>query len=211
MRTNGTTAVYRLKKFRLGLCLLTLAGFLFLPMWSPQEAAACACCSSPGQWFEYKKRLDQYEYEVLAAPRAAARVRLFETEAEDEGVELKSSDFTLKLSRQTSRWTLALQGDQGEKGSLILSLAPSATFFGTDPRDGKVSGGGGPLLYKELRLEGRVSGTGVFAKGLKPGSRFRLILQGRGAACLEKEDLSNWVLQVYGRQTRFAFYGSFDK
>jgi hypothetical protein len=209
MHMNKMTAAYRRKNFRFGLCLLSFALFLSLPAWLPQKAAACACCSSPGQWFEYKKRLDAYDYEVLGAPRAA-KAGLVESVAEDEGAELASSEFTLKLSRQKSKWTLALQGSEGEKGSLILTLGPSATFFGSDPRDGKTSGGGGPLLYKELRLEGRVSGTGVF-KGLKPDSRFRLVLQGRGAACLEKEDLSNWSLQLYGKQTRLAFYGSFEK
>jgi hypothetical protein len=204
------TQTGRPKNFRLGLLALTFALFLCLPAWLPEKTSACACCSNDGQWFEYKKKLDSVDLEELNGAKFAAKSRLYETEAEDEGVALTSSDFTLKLSRAQSKWTLALQGAEGEKGSLILNLPPTATYFGSDPRDGKASVAG-PLLYKELRMEGRVSGTGVFAKGLKPGSRFRLVLQGRGNVCMMAEDFNNWILQVYGRQVRFGFYGSFDK
>jgi hypothetical protein len=205
-----TTQAYRLKNIRLGLCALTFALFLFLPAWLPQETSACACCSNDGQWFEYKKRLDSVDLEELNGAKFAAKSRLYETDAEDEGVVLTSSDFTLKLSRQPSRWTMALQGAEGEKGSLILTLPPTVTYFGSDPRDGKASVAG-PLLYKEVRMEGRISGTGVFAKSLRPDSRYRLVLQGRGNVCMLAEDFNNWILQVYGRQVRFGFYGSFDK
>jgi hypothetical protein len=205
-----TTHVYRLKNFRRGLCALTFALFLCLPAWLPQEASACACCSNEGQWFEYKKKLDKVDLEELNGTKFAAKSRLYETDAEDEGITLTSSDFTLKFSRAQSKWTMTLQGSEGEKGSLILNLPPSVTYFGSDPRDGKASSAG-PLLYKEVRLEGRLSGTGVFAKSLKPDSRYRLVLQGRGNVCMLAEDFNNWILQIYGRQVRFGFHGSFDK
>lgn len=207
---HKTTQTNRLKNFRFGLCTLAFALFLFLPAWLPKEASACACCSNDGQWFEYKKKLDEVDYEELNLTKFAARLRLYETDAEDEGVALTSSDFTLKLSRQRSRWTMTLQGAEGEKGSLTLTIPPSVTYFGSDLRDGK-TGVAGPLLYKEVRMEGRISGTGVFAKSLRPDSRYRLVLQGRGNLCMLAEDFNNWVLQVYGRQVRFGFYGSFDK
>jgi hypothetical protein len=210
MPLHKAIQTYRSKNFRLGLLALTFALFLCLPAWLPEKASACACCSNDGQWFEYKKKLDSVDLEELNGAKFAARSRLYETDAEDAGVSLTSSEFTLKLSRAQSKWTLALQGAEGEKGSLILSLPPSATYFGSDPRDGKASVAG-PLLYKELRMEGRVSGTGVFAKGLKPDSRYRLVLQGRGNVCMLGEDFNNWILQIYGRQVRFGFYGSFDK
>lgn len=208
---NKTVRSYLLKNFRFRISALAFALFLLSPALVPEMTSACACCSNAGQWFEYKKALDENDYEVLNQAKLSAKLHMYESSGEDEGIAVTSSDFTLKLSRVQSRWTVALQGVEGEKGTLVLSILPSAIFFGADPRDGKVSNGGGPLLYKEVRLEGRVRGTGVFAKGIRPDSRFRLVLQGRGNACLLAQDLNNWVLQIYGKQANFAFYGTLEK
>lgn len=210
---NKKTYSQRLKEFRLNLFAFTCALFLLLSAGLPKktEAAFCACCSETGQWFEDKGLLDENDRDVLNQAKLSVKAQMYESSAEDEGIAVKSSDFTVRLSRVQSKWTMALQNNEGDRGTLVLNLSPTATKYGADPRDGKVSNGGGPLLYKELRLEGRVSGTGVFAKNIKPDSRFRLVLQGRGNACLDVQDLHSWVLQVYGKQSRFGFYGTFDK
>jgi hypothetical protein len=208
---NKTLHLHHLKNFRRSLFMLTFALFLLLPAALPEKTSACACCSNAGQWFEDKGPLDENAREVINQAKLSAKAHAYESSGEDEGIDVKSSDFTLKLSRLQSKWTMTLQGTQGDKGTLTLNLSPTATVFGADPRDGKVSNGGGPLLYKEVRLEGRISGTGVFAKSIKPDSRFRLVLQGRGNACVLAEDFNNWVLQIYGKQARFGFYGTMDK
>jgi hypothetical protein len=210
---NKITHFQRLKNFRLSLLALTFALFLLLPAGLPKKTSAifCACCSNAGQWFEQKRALDENEIDTINQAKLSAKAHLYESSGEDEGIAVMSSDFTLKLSRIQSKWTMTLQGTEKEKGTLTLNISPTATIFATDPRDGKISNGGGPMLYKEVRLEGRVSGTGVFAKGIKPDSRFRLVLQGRGNACLLDQDFSNWVLQITGKQARFGFYGAVDK
>jgi hypothetical protein len=211
MIMNKTVRSDLWKRFRFSISALTLGLFLLFPALLPEKASACACCANDGQWFEYKKALDENDNDALNGAKLSAKLRMYESAAEDEGIAVASSDFTLKLSRAPSRWTMALQGKEGEKGTLVLTLPATVTIFGADPRDGKVSNGGGPLLYKEVRLEGRVRGTGVFAKSLRPDSRFRLVLQGRGNACMLAQDFNNWVLQIYGRQARFGFYGTFEK
>jgi hypothetical protein len=208
---NKKTHSYYPTTFRLTLLALTFALFLLLPAGLPEKVSACACCSNAGQWFEQKRPLDENERDVINEAKLSAKAQFYESSGEDEGIAVKSSDFTLKFSRVQSKWTMTLQGTEGDKGTLTLNISPTATVFAADPRDGKVSNGGGPLLYKEVRLEGRISGTGVFAKSIKADSRFRLILQGRGNACLLAQDFSNWVLQIYGKQARFGFYGAFDK
>ena len=56
-----------------------------------------------------------------------------------------------------------------------------------------MGGGGGPLLYRELRLEGSLTATGALR-----GTRYRLVLQGRGNNCLNAGDLRAWHLDVSG-------------
>jgi hypothetical protein len=69
------------------------------------------------------------------------------------------------------------------------------------------SAGGGPLLYKEWRFEGRVSGTGFFGAGIVAPTRYLLVLQGRGNGCQDAADFTHWRLQVSGRRAHYAFYG----
>lgn len=210
---NKKTYFHRLKDFRLGLFALTFALFLLLPAGLPKktEAVFCACCANEGEWFENKKALESFESYAINQAKISAKVQMYEGAADPQGIASTDGDFTLKLSRARSKWTMALQNKKGEKGNLTLSLPSTVTSYGVDPRDGRPGGGGGPLLYKELRLEGRVSGTGIFAKGIKPDTRFRLVLQGRGNMCLDSEDFNSWILQIYGKQTRYSFYGTFDK
>ena len=83
------------------------------------------------------------------------------------------------------RWKIQLSG----LPSLTFAAPSRATSFVADLYDGKVGGGGGPSLYKELRLTGASTG---------PGTHYRLILQGRGNNCLVAEDFTHWRLEVTG-------------
>ncbi|HEY7545856.1 MAG TPA: hypothetical protein VID27_13275 [Blastocatellia bacterium] len=122
-----------------------------------------------------------------------------------------SEDFKVALSRSGNRWTLTFKSAGDEAGALILTLPTQATRFHTDPRDGKEGGGGGPLLYKEFRLSGQARGTGIFAGGMAPTAKFRLIFHGRGNRCLTAEDFNGWSLNISGPHARYTFYGSFAK
>jgi hypothetical protein len=102
--------------------------------------------------------------------------------------------------------TLKLKTERGQTGSLVLSLPKTAISFGADLHEGE----GEPVLYKEWRFEGMVSGSGIFKKGVVRGSKFRLILQGRGNNCVSAEDFKNWRLQITGTRASYAFYGSLN-
>jgi hypothetical protein len=79
--------------------------------------------------------------------------------------------------------------------------------YKADIRDGQTSPGGGPLLYKEWRFEGQVSGTGLFRAGTTAPAKYFLVLQGRGNGCDNAEDFKHWLLRVNGTKAEYAFYG----
>jgi hypothetical protein len=99
----------------------------------------------------------------------------------------------------------------GRTGTLSFTLPASIVQFAADIQDGQESAGGGPLLYKEWRLTGPVTGTGVFKKGSTPQTKFRLVLQGRGNSCTSAEMFDNWKLQVFGPRASYQFYGKFKE
>ncbi len=199
------------KNLRFTILALTFVLFLLFPALVPEKASACACCANWGDWHEQKRPLSASERDIVHQIKLSAKPKVLESSGGQTAIVSTEDDFTLRLSRTPSKWTMALQNQKGEKGTLTLSVPQTATLFGTDPQDGKTGGGGGPLLYKEVRLEGRVIGTGIFAKGIKPDSRFRLILQGRGNHCMAVEDFNSWTLQINSRRIGFGFYGTTDK
>lgn len=201
-----------LKRFHLLICVFTFVWFLLSPALLPEKTSACACCANEGEWYERKQRLESHEVEVLKSLKFSAQASLYEM-SELPGIpeSFLDSALTLSLTRQPSRWIFLLKGGKGEKGTLICNLPTIATTFGADLHDEQKPSGVGPVLYKELRLEGKVSGTGVFAKAMKPETRFRLVLQGRGNNCLMAEDFRNWNLRIYDRQADLTFYGAMQK
>ena len=79
--------------------------------------------------------------------------------------------------------------------------------YAVDPHDGQKSAGGGPMLYKEWRFAGLVSGTGFFKKGIIPQTRYSLVFQGHGNRCEDAGSFTHWRLEIIGRKARYAFYG----
>jgi hypothetical protein len=78
--------------------------------------------------------------------------------------------------------------------------------FRVDPRDGRKSAGGGPLLYKEWRWDGVPKAEGIFLKGAQ---RYSLVFQGHGNRCDDYSDFSHWRLEVTGRNISYALFGAF--
>lgn len=180
-------------------------------------AHLCACCAEWGKWSETTSKIADFEIEELNRLKFSQTAKLYSTAAFPEGIlglSLKeadlSEDFKMTLSRSGNRWTLTFKSN-GETGALILTLPAQATRFQTDPMDGKEAGAGGPWLYKEFRLRGQARGTGFFADGITPATKFRLIFHGRGNRCLAAEDFNGWSLNLSGPRARYTFYGSFEK
>jgi hypothetical protein len=77
-----------------------------------------------------------------------------------------------------------------------------------DPRDGRKSAGGGPLLYKEWRWEGVPNAEGIFLKG---SQRYSLVFQGHGNRCDDASDFSHWRLEVTGKNISYVLFGAFGR
>jgi hypothetical protein len=168
---------------------------LVIPLAGAGSALACACCAERGTWYEARSPLGATERRELARLRFTT-ARYVLTPA-GEATPTRAFRVTAKLAGRTWRWQIAATG------TLTFRLPSTATTFATDLHDGKLSGGGGPLLYKELRLAGRLTATGALQ-----GTRYVLVLQGRGNNCLNAADFRSWYLEVDGKP-RHQLYGTF--
>ena len=164
---------------------------------APSAAIACACCSEPGTWYQFKAPLRPDERAELAKLRFRT-VSWVQTNEGGPGLGLDRLAMRATLFGRTWRWQLA-----GGR-MLTLRLPVSATQLAADVHDGKMGGGGGPLLYKEIRLDGPLTTGGILR-----GTRYRLVLQGRGNNCLNTRDLRSWHLDVSGGPEPYSLYGTF--
>ncbi|HKS08715.1 MAG TPA: hypothetical protein VJS13_04160 [Pyrinomonadaceae bacterium] len=146
----------------------------------------------------------------LKRMRFARTAFLFETEAgldEDAlGINQPQSRYTLQGAFSGNVWRLTFRSG-ANTGTLELPLPNKMWNHSADIHDGKLSPGGGPLLYKEWRLEGNIKGSGIFKTGMAAPAKYVLVLQGRGNGCDNAGDFGNWRLQVSGEKADYAFYG----
>jgi hypothetical protein len=109
---------------------------------------------------------------------------LFLTEADLEedakGVAQPAETYSLNGSLVGSAWKLIFR-DGSKSGILSLPLPMKMLSYAVDIRDGRTSAGGGPLLYKEWRFEGPVTGTGIFQAGTTSATKYFLVFQGVAA------------------------------
>ncbi|HEX5888793.1 MAG TPA: hypothetical protein VFY61_08820 [Pyrinomonadaceae bacterium] len=175
---------------------------------SPINALACACCSNPGHYFSGEVYLDEHPRSELQRIRVARTAYLYSTEAgieEDSlGIERPNTSYSLTGAFVGNVWRLTFRSGTNT-GTLELPLPNKIWNHSVDIHDGKVSPGGGPLLYKEWRLEGDIKGSGFFRNSTP--AKYVLVLQGRGNSCDSAEDFGNWRLQVRGEKADYAFYG----
>ena len=201
--SGGTTKAMKARRLFLISCAV-LACVLLLP----GRALACACCSNTGDYLISFGRPSAYELDLLKTMRFGGAAHLYLTEAEDgaKGITGAAETYSLSGSLVGGVWRLTFR-DGGKSGTLSLPLPPKMLSYKADTRDGQTSPGGGPMLYKEWRFEGQVSGTGLFRPGTTAPAKYFLVLQGRGNGCDNAEDFKHWRLQVTGRNAEYAFYG----
>ena len=185
---------------------LLLLGLLLLP----GSVRACACCSNEGDYHIGFGKPTAYELSLMGQVRFGGTAQLFLTEADMEesakGLTHRAESYTLSGSLVGRVWRLAFR-DGNQTGTLNLPLPAKMVSYTADIHDGRTSPGGGPLLYKEWRFEGQVTGTGFFRDGLAPATKYFLVLQGRGNGCQNAEDFTHWRLKINGRKADYAFYG----
>lgn len=192
--------------------------FLFLvavlTMSIPVRALACACCSHEGEYYRGVGKIENFQLELMKEMRFDSEAQLFVTEADMEdiakGITAPKETYSLTGALVRNAWKLTFR-DGTRSGVLSLPLPFRMETLKADIRDGQTSPGGGPLLYKEWRFDGRVNGTGFFRNGIVGTTRYTLLLQGRGNGCDNSEDFKTWRLQVEGKNASFAFYGKLAK
>lgn len=176
----------------------------------PGRARACACCSNEGDYYVSTGRPSEYELSLVRQIRFGRTAQLYLTEADMEdsakGLAHRVEKYSLGGSLVGGAWKLTFR-DANKTGTLSLPLPARMTSYAADIHDGQTSPGGGPLLYKEWRFEGQVSGTGFFKAGVVGPTKYLLVLQGRGNGCQSAEDFKHWRLKVSGRRAEYSFYG----
>lgn len=193
-----------MKSVSLFLCLFVVCGLLF-----PTDAFACACCADDGYYSISTRKPQNLELDELKKIRFA-NASLFTTAGEDNilGINPISESYTLSGLLQNNQWKLNFRDDAGKSGALSLMQPISMVDFAVDIHDGRLDGAGGPLLYKEWRFKYKIaSGSGIFLKGIAPATEYFLVLQGRGNACTQAEDFTDWRLEITGKKADYAFFG----
>ena len=191
--------------------ILLTPALLALVLLSPASAWACACCSSDGAYHIGFAKPSAHELSILGQVRFEGRASLYVAEADlDEmsrGLAHKAEGYAVGGSLVGRAWRLTFR-EGNRTGALTLPLPAKMLSYTVDTRDGRTSPGGGPLLYKEWRFEGTVSGTGFFKDGVVAPTKYLLVLQGRGNGCRDAGDFTHWRLKVTGRRADFALYGA---
>src|SRR5215813_4960941 len=199
-----------MKALRRSFLFVVLASTLLLPgnVW------ACACCANSGDYYMRFQKPGVSELSLMKRMRFAENANLYLTDADIEedakGLGSQSENYSLSGSLVGNVWKLVFR-DGNKAGTLNLPLPPKMLSYAADIHDGKVSGGGGPLLYKEWRFEGLVNGTGFFQPGIIAPTKYFLVLQGRGNGCDNAEDFTHWRLEITGKKAGYALYGELGK
>ncbi len=205
-------------KFKFPILLFSVAVFILFPI----NSLACACCSEDGFYsISTGKPLD-YNLELLQQIKFAQNAELYLGAADFDDLkgleELTKnagdedlSQFILNGSYAAKTWKLNLKAKNGKTGTLNLPLPAQMLTFKVDIHDGKKSGGGGPLLYKEWRFKGNVqTGNGFFQSSILKATTYFLVLQGRGNGCDSAEDFTNWRLEIDGKKANYKFFGELE-
>lgn len=188
-----------------------LSAALACALMLPAGALACACCSNEGDYRTESGRPSEYEMGLLGEIRFGGKANLYLTEMDMEesarGLAHAAESYAVSGLLVGGAWRLTFR-DGNKTGTLSLPLPARMASYAADIRDGRTSPGGGPLLYKEWRFEGRAAGTGIFRAGVAAPTRYTLVLQGRGNACQNSGDFTHWRLEVKGPRAGYAFYGA---
>lgn len=175
----------------------------------PNAALACACCSNPGQRNVKIEKVSAGRLDEIRKLRFQSTAQLFLAERDPgdvKGIERASEKYELAVDQQKDSLLFSFRDGKNE-GTLALVHPETISIFEVDPRDGRQSGAGGPLLYKEWRLSANFAGTGIFKSGNGGYQRITLIVQGQGNSCTSAADFTHWALTVHGPAFEYSFFG----
>lgn len=180
--------------------MIRLVAFLLM---LPGAALACACCAERGERQDYTVKLGEWEREELGRLRATSPARLYTTACGMEcvkGVRGAQTAYEVMLGMSGTR----VEFDLVDAGRLVFEMPQTYSRFAvdTDPMAAETK----VTLYTELRLKGRVSGTGDFAD--VQSARGELVFSGPGNACFNVDSLQAWGLSVEDEGVAFRLFGA---
>jgi hypothetical protein len=176
----------------------------------PIQAFACACCADDGEYRISFRKPTSSEIGLLGDMRFGPTANLFQTAGEPPAGSPQSATYNLTSSMMGRLWKLTFR-DGNKNGTLSLSMPLKMLSYAVDTHDGAQGSGGGPILYKEWRFEGRPTATGIFRQGNSTPTSYFLVFQGRGNRCDNAEDFSHWRLELKGPRASYAFFGQMQR
>jgi hypothetical protein len=174
------------------------------------DAAACACCAEPGYRLEKTEPVSTNVRDELGAIRLAPVAMLYNGARGADGVQgvrgASEKPYKITLTRPGNSVVFDVVDATGQSGRISFAMPQRLSRFEIDPRTDAKATGSGPNLYKEWRLEGPATTTGIFA-GAKGPVTARLVLQGRGNLCTAAPNFAHWHLTLTGAGTSFSLFG----
>jgi hypothetical protein len=193
-------------------CLMSFAG----------NALACACCTEPGFYMNWTGKPDASTVGMLDEMKFAPKAWLqmsdagfmiieglseVEKEFETPSSGTESFDFDLVNAFTNKRWKFTLKTPGGKSGTLALPMPTRMDLYKADILE-KEDTGLGVTLYKEMRFKGFVqNGTGIFRSSIIKPTTYLLVFQGRGNACDDVSNFTDWLLQIDGKKAKYEFKG----
>jgi hypothetical protein len=173
----------------------------------PAAALACACCADPGARFAQVAKLGAWERDQIAALSAQGPAQLYLDDCGEacvDGIADPRPRYDVEMATGATGVTLTLDGGAaGARGEIVLPWPDRYTWFGTDTDPAAETDA--PDVYVELRLKGRVRGTGAFAAdGAK---RAELVLSGFGNMCITTRSFDGWMLTVRDEGADYRLFG----
>jgi hypothetical protein len=193
--------------------LRILAGLVsaLATLWFATDVAlACACCTNrAGRYVDVETlgahRLDKIEQMTFAEEAFVAQG------AADHPIDLQDFGPTLQLAVRQTRTEIAFafRGDAGRTSDVTLAIPDTISIFEVDPRGGEPDAGLGPAFYKEWQLTGTAKATGVLRPLVENrDQKVTLIVHGRGRACTEASEFTDWTLMIHGPAGKLTLYGA---
>ena len=183
-----------------------LAANVFFPV----KTLACACCAEKGFYSISYNKPTAYELGEINKLKFDRAANLYLTAAGEDaikGISGISETYNLVGSFLNPNWRLTFK-NVNKTGVLTLPMPLKMLRYKVDTHNTETPGE--PVLYKEWRFEGTVRGTGIFQNGIVPPTKYFLVLQGRGNACDNASDFTDWRLEITGRKAGYAFYGKLN-
>jgi hypothetical protein len=193
--------------------LHTLAGLVsaLVTFWIATDAAlACACCTERAGRYVAVEPLSAYRRDKIEQMTFAEEAFVAQGAA-DHPINLQDFGPTLQLEVRQARTEIvfAFQGDGGRTSDVTLAIPDAISIFEVDPRGGEPDAGLGPAFYKEWELTGTAKATGVLRPLVENrDQRVTLIVHGRGRACTEASEFTDWTLVIHGPAGKLTLYGA---